>query len=130
MKLYLDIDGVFNPIRKLENPIIVRHPWGLWQISEENIEFLKFLSKNCECYWISTWRQESNYLNRYIGINEFECLYKDSKEQTVKKFTKQADIIIDDDELELSLTLHIKPDSMLGLTEKEREILYEYICNE
>lgn len=125
----LDIDGVFNPIKKLDKPIIVKHPWGLWQIAEENIEFLKFLSENCECYWISTWGQESNYLNRYIGIKEFECVYKDSKEQTVKKFTKPIDIIIDD-ELELPLTLHINPDSMLGLTEKEREIIYEYICNE
>lgn len=49
-----------------DNRIMITHPWGMWQIKNENIEFLKYLSTiKAKIYWISSWEEESNYINDF-----------------------------------------------------------------
>ena len=76
--ILLDIDGVLNfegaPTN--DNFTIISHDWGKWTIRDEVIEWLKKLVRNpkLKIYWISTWGNDSNIINRYLSIPEFETL--------------------------------------------------------
>lgn len=76
--ILLDIDGVLNfegsPTN--DNFTIILHDWGKWTIRDEIIEWLKKLVRNpkLKIYWISTWGNDSNIINRYLSIPEFETL--------------------------------------------------------
>ena len=76
--ILLAIDGVLNfegaPTN--DNFTIISHDWGKWTIRDEVIEWLKKLVRNpkLKIYWISTWGNDSNIINRYLSIPEFETL--------------------------------------------------------
>jgi len=76
--ILLDIDGVLNfegaPIN--DNFTTISHDWGRWTIRDEVIEWLKKLVRHpkLKIYWISTWGNDSNIINRYLSIPEFEIL--------------------------------------------------------
>ena len=76
--ILLDIDGVLNfeGSPKDDNFTIISHGWGRWTIRDEVIEWLKKLVRNpkLKIYWISTWGNDSNIINRYLSIPEFEAL--------------------------------------------------------
>lgn len=76
--ILLDVDGVLNfegtPTN--DNFTIISHDLGKWTIRDEVIEWLKRLVRNpkLKIYWISTWGNDSNIINRYLSIPEFETL--------------------------------------------------------
>lgn len=76
--ILLDIDGVLNfeGSPKDDNFTIISHDWGKWTIRDEVIAWLKKLVRNpkLKIYWISTWGNDSNIINRYLSIPEFEVL--------------------------------------------------------
>lgn len=87
--ILLDIDGIFNALSKIEEDReLIRHNYGTWQISKSNIEFLKWLSKHFKCVWISTWRENSNIINKHIGIKPFKYDYTGNKEDSVTGLLK------------------------------------------
>ena len=76
--ILLDIDGVLNfeGAPTDDNFTIISHGWGRWTIRDEVIEWMKKLvrSPKLKIYWISTWGNDSNIINRYLSIPEFEVL--------------------------------------------------------
>ena len=76
--ILLDIDGVLNfeGSPKNDNFTIISHDWGKWTIHDEVIAWLKKLVRNpkLKICWISTWGNDSNIINRYLSIPEFEAL--------------------------------------------------------
>lgn len=127
--ILLDIDGVFNALAKLDcERALVRHNWGTWQIATDNLEFLKYLSENVQCYWISTWMDESNVINDYISIKHFKALYKGNKQDIVNKLKRlYKNILVVDDEFEPTNTILLKPNPSTGLTEEDRNKIKTWV---
>lgn len=125
--LLLDIDGVFNSLGRIEDPIIVRHDLGIWQISEKNAEFLKYLAKrkDVKCIWSSTWGKESNQLNKFLGIKNFKCIFSGDKYFDIELYMrthmkKRNILVIDDDYLDL-YEYQYEVNGTTGLTEVDRQ---------
>ena len=134
MKKYilLDIDGVFNSLGVIDfdNRTIISHPWGKWQIKNENIEFLKLLSTTkTKIYWISSWEEESNYINKFLKIKDFEYIPKEKVKDFVHKKLFKRNILIIDDELKIDNIKTINPNPRTGLDEEDRKSILKYIKN-
>lgn len=133
--LLLDIDGVFNSLGKIDNPIIVKHDWGIWQLTKENAEFLKYLSKNCNCIWISNWGKEANQLNKFLGIKKFKTIFTGNKVVDVLQYmrknlkNKSQILVIDDEELLIG-EYQLRTNGDTGLTKEDRDIILEFIENQ
>jgi len=125
----LDIDGCFNAFHKLEEPReLIEHPYGVWQVSKQNCEFLKYISKEYKCFWISSWIDESNVINRYLGIKPFKALFeKDKQDALAKVIDKYKNIIIIDDEFADGRCFCIMPDQTTGLTSKDINNILSYL---
>lgn len=131
--LLLDIDGVFNSLSRIEDPIIVKHDRGIWQVSEKNAEFLKHLAKrkDVKCIWSSTWGEESNQLNKFLGIKNFKCIFSGDKcfniELYMRTHMKKRNIlVIDDDYLDL-YEYQYEVNGTTGLTEVDRQNILHFI---
>lgn len=125
----LDIDGVFNSLGVIDfgNRKIITHPWGMWQVKNENVKFLKYLSTTkAKIYWISSWEEESNYINDFLNIEDFECIPKEKVEHFVKKRIFKKNILIVDDELEIDNIRTIRPDPRAGLDEEDRKDILKW----
>lgn len=86
--LFLDIDGVFNPVYSLNEPrVVVPHSWGTWAVSEANVRFLESLvsREDVELVWVSSWGDESNELNDYLGLPRFPVVCAGSKPDTLRR---------------------------------------------
>lgn len=132
--VYLDIDGVFNALSVLDpnNRVLISHDWGTWQISNENVEFLKYLDSNCKCMWISTWLEESNEINKFIGIKPFKFVQFSKKSEIIDqiKSKKLKKGLIIDDELTTTVVDYIQPNPATGLDEKDRKNIKKWLENE
>jgi hypothetical protein len=120
--ILLDIDGVLNPnkepIGKYE---IISHPWGRWAVRTDVLEWVKELSSMnaVQVHWVSTWEEESNVINKYLKIKEFNYFrvngtVVEGKLQAIKEQLATVEgrtIIAIDDDLNRS--------QLLSLTEEQ-----------
>lgn len=120
--ILLDIDGVLSPNKE---PIgeyeIISHPWGRWAVRTDVLEWVKELSSMnaVQVHWVSTWEEESNVINKYLKIKEFNYFrvngtVVEGKLQVIKEqlaTVKGRTIIAIDDDLNRS--------NLLSLTEEQ-----------
>ena len=138
--VFLDVDGVLN-INQTDDKFTYITSSTVWKIRNEVLAWIKEMSHfiNVQFIWLSTWQNECNEINKKIGIANFPISneYINPKEidsLTIKK--KQlnklrslyplAKIISIDDDLEkteVSSDFHLQPNSDLGLTHEDLEIL-------
>ena len=131
--LVLDIDGVFNSLSTIVGErYLIKHKYGTWQITKENAEFLKHISALAKCYWISTWQDESNVINDYLGIKHFKSIYTGDKIKDITKI-KGKKILLVDDEISAENFIDydsiecLQPNQGTGLVEENRSYIYEWI---
>ena len=140
----LDVDGVLN-INQTNDEFTYVVSSTIWKIRDKVLDWLKETSYyiNVQFIWLSTWQNECNEINKKIGIANFPISneYINPKEidsLTIKK--KQlnklrslyplAKIISIDDDLEkteVSSDFHLQPDSTVGLSDDELEIITQKI---
>lgn len=76
--MLLDIDGVFNVDHISDDIEVVKHPYGRWYCKSDTLEVLvKLFYQKQDDYnfvWISSWMNESNYLNQHINIPAFDII--------------------------------------------------------
>lgn len=142
--ILLDIDGVISPLGQVYNPILIQHPYGTWAIPEHIILWLFKNYENYEIVWASTWEEESNFINRDLGIKDFnfiEFTENNSiwfKFDSIKNFVsgqKNRTIILIDDETPTktsdwcsnNLINCIKPNSIEGLTVNDLKTINKII---
>lgn len=143
--ILLDIDGVLNisSISDERKLVIIRNGANVWRIPKETIDFLISLSENSsvEIYWLSSWQEESNKINEFLGIKKFSptnSLFPSNKismtnikldqiKQFKNKFKNKFIISIDDDLENSEADLHIQPNPRAGLTTKEILLIKEKI---
>ena len=138
--VFLDVDGVLN-ISRTDDDYTNITSSTVWKIRNEVLAWLKEISHfiNVQFIWLSTWQNECNEINKKIEIANFPISneYIKPKEMdslTIKK--KQinklrslyplAKIVSIDDDLkktEVSSDFHLQPNSELGLTHEDLEIL-------
>ena len=120
---------MFNSLGVIDfdNRTIINHPWGMWQIKNENVEFLKYLSTTkAKIYWISSWEEESNCINDFLNIEDFEFIPKEKVKDSISKKIFKKNILIVDDELEIDNIRTIKPDPRIGLDEENRKDILKW----
>lgn len=142
--VFLDVDGVLN-INQTNDEFTYVVSSTVWKIRNKVLDWLKETSYyiNVQFIWLSTWQNECNEINKKMGIANFPISneYINPKEidsLTIKK--KQlnklrslyplAKIISIDDDLEkteVSSDFHLQPDSTVGLTDDELEIITQKI---
>lgn len=140
----LDVDGVLN-INRTDDKFTYVTSSTVWKIRNEVLAWIKEISHfiNVQFIWLSTWQKECNEINKALNIEDFPVSndYLNPKEVdslTIKK--KQlnklrslyplAKIISIDDDLEkteVSSDFHLQPNSDLGLTHEDLEILTDKI---
>lgn len=131
--LFLDIDGVFNSLSYINGErYLIKHEYGTWQISKDNADFLKEISKLAKCYWISTWQDESNVINDYLGIKHFKSIYTGDKIKDIIKIKGKKILVIDDEISAESFIGYnsiecLQPNQGTGLTEENRSYIYNLI---
>ena len=138
--VFLDVDGVLN-INQTDDKFTNIVSTTIWKVRDNVLNWIKETSYfiNVQFIWLSTWQNECNEINKKIGIANFPVSndYLNPKEidsLTIKK--KQlnklrslyplAKIISIDDDLkktEVSSDFHLQPNSELGLTHEDLEIL-------
>lgn len=139
--ILLDLDGVINIFgMDFERELtIIRNGANVWRVPSETIEFIKELSQreDVEIYWLSSWQEEANILNKNIGIKDFKTTDSIHKSNNLsinniklnqidyfkQRFEDSIVISIDDDLKETNADFHICPDSKVGLTKKEFNII-------
>lgn len=120
--ILLDIDGVLNPNKEpIGDYEIISHPWGRWTVRTDVLEWVKELSSmdTVQVHWVSTWEEESNVINKYLKIKEFNYFrvngtVVEGKLQAIKEqlaTVKGRTIIAIDDDLNGS--------KLLSLTEEQ-----------
>lgn len=130
--ILLDIDGVLNsnhePYGDYE---VITHPWGKWTVRTSVLKWLEKLSKMeyVQVHWISTWEDESNTINTYQKIKDFDYFVingtvtegklKAIKEQLI--LAKGDTVIAIDDSLDKEDLL------ILGTVEKQHELVSEIL---
>lgn len=120
---------MFNSLGVIDfdNRTIINHPWGMWQIKNENVEFLKYLSTTkAKIYWISSWEEESNCINDFLNIEDFEFIPKEKVKDSISKKIFKKNILIVDDELEIDNVKIIKPNARNGLSKEDRESILKW----
>lgn len=74
----IDIDGVLNfEDLLIDDEVKTIHSLsGKWTIRKEVLDWLEQLSKEqkVKFHWFSTWGNESNIINSYIGISDFDVI--------------------------------------------------------
>lgn len=142
--ILLDIDGVISPLGQVYNPIVIQHPYGSWAIPEHIILWLFKNYENYEIIWASTWEEDSNLINRDLGIKDFNFInftensniwFKfESIKNLVSKQTNRTVILIDDeipkkvsDWCAKNLINCVKPDSVEGLTTNDLKTIDKII---
>ena len=102
---------------------------------KKNAEFLKYLSKNCNCIWISELGEEANQLNKFLGIKKFKTIFTGNKIADVLQYMRKnsknkAQILVIDDEELLIGEYQLRTNSDTGLTKEDRDIILEFIENQ
>jgi hypothetical protein len=142
--VFLDVDGVLNISRTDDDYTNVTSS-TVWKIRNEVLTWIKEMSRfiNVEFIWLSTWQNECNEINKKIGVEDFPISndYINPKEMdslTIKKkqlnklrslYPLSKIISVDDDlmKTEVSSDFHLQPNSDLGLTHEDLEILTDKI---
>ena len=130
--ILLDIDGVLNPNHEPYGDYeVITHPWGKWTVRTNVLKWLEKLSKMeyVQVHWISTWEDESNTINTYQKIKDFDYFVingtvtegklKAIKEQLI--LAKGDTVIAIDDSLDKEDLL------ILGSVEKQHELVSEIL---
>ena len=130
--ILLDIDGVLNPTHEPYGDYeVITHPWGKWTVRTNVLRWLDKLSKMefVQVHWISTWEDESNTINTYQKIKDFDYFpingtvaegkLKAIKEQLV--LAKGDTVIVIDDSLDKESLL------ILGEVGKQHELMSEIL---
>jgi hypothetical protein len=138
--VFLDVDGVLN-ISRTDDDYTNITSSTVWKIRNEVLAWIKEMSNfiNVQFIWLSTWQNECNEINKKIGITNFPISneYINPKEMdslTIKKkqinklrslYPLSKIVSIDDDlkKTEVSSDFHLQPNSDLGLTHEDLEIL-------
>ena len=142
--VFLDVDGVLNISRTDDDYTNVTSS-TVWKIRNEVLAWIKEMSNfiNVQFIWLSTWQNECNEINKKIGLANFPISneYINPKEMdslTIKKkqinrlrslYPLSKIVSIDDDlkKTEVSSDFHLQPNSDLGLTHEDLEILTDKI---
>ena len=109
--ILLDIDGVFNIDHMSDDIEVVKHPYGRWYCKSSVLKALvKLFYQKQDDYnfvWISSWMNESNYLNQHINIPTFDIIKyvtttngwtkANSILQFIQEYKNDQIIIIDDE---------------------------------
>lgn len=130
--ILLDIDGVLNPNREpIGDYEIIRHSWGRWTVRTKVLRWLEEISKiKCvQIHWISTWEDESNMINAYQKIKDFDYfaikgMVVEGKLNAIKEQLVQAKgetIIVVDDSLDKGNSI------ILGTGEREHKLVTEIL---
>lgn len=70
--ILLDIDGVLSPFLKTdETNLPVENRYGHWLIPTRILNWFARAAAKYEIIWISSWEDESNSINRILGIPAF-----------------------------------------------------------
>lgn len=130
--ILLDIDGVLNPNHEPYGDYeVITHPWGKWTVRTNVLRWLDKLSKMefVQVHWISTWEDESNTINTYQKIKDFDYFpikgtvaegkLKAIKDQLI--LAKGDTVIAIDDSLDKEDLL------ILGAVEKQHELMSEIL---
>lgn len=138
--VFLDVDGVLN-INNTNDEFTYITSSTIWKIRNEVLAWLKETSYfiNVQFIWLSTWQKECNEINKVLNIEDFPVSndYLNPREMdslTIKKkqinklrslFPLAKIISVDDDlmKTEVSSDFHLQPNSDLGLTHEELQIL-------
>ena len=138
--VFLDVDGVLN-INSTNDEFTYITSSTIWKIRNEVLAWLKETSYfiNVQFIWLSTWQNECNEINKALNIEDFPVSndYLNPREMdslTIKKkqinklrslFPLAKIISVDDDlmKTEVSSDFHLQPNSELGLTHEDLQIL-------
>lgn len=144
----LDIDGVIAPIYSLDNDdyVEIANDYTNWQIPFVNIYNIKRIIKTDKIIWSSAWEEQSNLINRFLEIPDFEYIkflenYDEwFKERAIEKFIEQRKIVskivwIDDEIPERIIEkytneeniLVIVPDGKIGITFEEWKTINDFL---
>lgn len=144
----LDIDGVIAPIYSLDNDdyVEIANDYTNWQIPFVNIYNIKRIIKTDKIIWSSAWEEQSNLINRFLEIPDFEYIkflenYDEwFKERAIEKFIEQmkiaSKIVWIDDEIPERIIekytneesiLVIVPDGKIGITLEEWETINDFL---
>lgn len=144
----LDIDGVIAPIYSLDNDdyVEIANDYTNWQIPFVNIYNIKRIIKTDKIIWSSAWEEQSNLINRFLEIPDFEYIkflenYDEwFKERAIEKFIEQmkiaSKIVWIDDEIPERIIekytneesiLVIVPDGEIGITLEEWETINDFL---
>lgn len=144
----LDIDGVIAPIYSLDNDdyVEIANDYTNWQIPFVNIYNIKRIIKTDKIVWSSAWEEQSNLINRFLEIPDFEYIeflenYDEwFKERAIEKFIEQmkiaSKIVWIDDEIPERIIekytneesiLVIVPDGKIGITLEEWETINDFL---
>ena len=85
----VDIDGVldFEDLLIDDEVRTIHNLSGKWTIRKEVLDWLEQLSKEqkVKFHWFSTWGNESNIINSYIGISDFDVIEISKKKPVESK---------------------------------------------
>lgn len=144
----LDIDGVIAPIYSLDNDdyVEIATDYTNWQIPFINIYNIKRITKTNKIIWSSAWEEQSNLINQFLEIPDFEYIeflenYDEwFKEKAIEKFIEQrkidSKIVWIDDEVPERIIkkytdeeniLVIVPDAEIGITLEEWETISDFL---
>lgn len=144
----LDIDGVIAPIYSLDNDdyVEIANDYTNWQIPFVNIYNIKRIIKTDKIIWSSAWEEQSNLINRFLEIPDFEYIkflenYDEwFKERAIEKFIEQmkiaSKIVWIDDEIPERIIekytneediLVVVPDGKIGITLEEWETINDFL---
>lgn len=144
----LDIDGVIAPIYSLDNDdyVEIANDYTNWQIPFVNIYNIKRIIKTDKIIWSSAWEEQSNLINRFLEIPDFEYIkflenYDEwFKERAIEKFIEQmkiaSKIVWIDDEIPERIIekytneeniLVIVPDGKIGITFEEWKTINDFL---
>ena len=144
----LDIDGAIAPIYSLDNDdyVEIANDYTNWQIPFVNIYNIKRIIKTDKIIWSSAWEEQSNLINRFLEIPDFEYIkflenYDEwFKERAIEKFIQQmkiaSKIVWIDDEIPERIIekytneesiLVIVPDGEIGITFEEWKTINDFL---
>ena len=144
----LDIDGAIAPSYSLDNDdyVEIANDYTNWQIPFVNIYNIKRIIKTDKIIWSSAWEEQSNLINRFLEIPDFEYIkflenYDEwFKERAIEKFIEQmkiaSKIVWIDDEIPERIIekytneesiLVIVPDGEIGITFEEWKTINDFL---
>lgn len=96
--ILFDIDGVLNPFTAVGLPdsyLPVKSRWTTWRIDTgQHLLWLKQLAVKNTLVWCSSWEEDSNDINRFLGLEEWD--YVEFEDSSVYPEAQQKTWKLDD----------------------------------